>query len=90
MNHLNQRLRVIDEFRKNGKIGRNYAIDAMRITRLSHYIHLLRGEDWEIATVESTQPTETTYYLLWKPGMAERVSWPSYITAQFEKEKVTV
>lgn len=58
---LNQRPRVLEVLRKEGRISRNYAIDHMRITRLSDIIFKLRNEGWGLETTYEKHPTDTVY-----------------------------
>lgn len=80
MNQDRQRPRVIEQFRKNGKVARNWALRNF-ISRLGAYVADLKEEGWRIA--RAPQGGDYVYYLVWKPGMAQEVSWPTHVASTF-------
>jgi hypothetical protein len=69
-NKISQKDRILKQLRTNGFVSRNACIRGDYgeiITRLSHYILEFRREGMDIEMKETTNPTETTYYLKDKP-----------------------
>lgn len=70
MKKLSQKDLILRKLREQGTVSRNACIRGdygQIITRLSHYILLLRKEGMDIETKEYENPKETEYTLKTKP-----------------------